>query len=79
MRAKDFLKEYSDIPTPTPEQVATKHGVLLDKVIHELDKGIAIEMEHTQDKNIAAEIALDHLGEDIEYYTKILWMERGFQ
>jgi hypothetical protein len=38
---------------------------------HELKKGIAHEMEHTFDKSIALEIALDHLAEDPAYYTNL--------
>jgi hypothetical protein len=37
----------------------------------ELMKGLDVEMEHTTNKNIAREIALDHLAEDPEYYTKL--------
>lgn len=38
---------------------------------YELKKGILVEMEHTTNKNIAKEIALDHLSEDPSYYTKL--------
>jgi hypothetical protein len=37
----------------------------------ELSLGQTIEMEHTNDPNIATEIALDHLSEDPQYYTKL--------
>lgn len=37
----------------------------------ELMKGLEVEMEHTTNKKIAREIALDHLAEDPEYYTKL--------
>ena len=37
----------------------------------ELEMGIQVEMEHTKDKNIAREIALDHLSETSDYYTKL--------
>lgn len=40
-----------------------------------LQQGIEIEMEHTDDENIAREIAMDHLTEDPEYYTKLSEME----
>lgn len=33
-------------------------------------KGIEVEMEHTNDPKVALEIAMDHLAEDPEYYTK---------
>lgn len=38
----------------------------------QLEIGIAVEMEHTDDKDTAKEIALDHLTEDPEYYTKLI-------
>jgi hypothetical protein len=38
----------------------------------ELAAGIEVEMEHTGDRAVAREIALDHLvGEDPRYYTKL--------
>lgn len=37
----------------------------------ELEKGIAVEMEHTNRPEIAKEIALDHLAEDSNYYQKL--------
>lgn len=40
-----------------------------------LQKGIKVEMEHTKDKEIAREIAADHLWEDLYYYTKLAKME----
>jgi hypothetical protein len=38
----------------------------------QLSIGIQVEMEHTNDPKIAQEIALDHLTEDPEYYTKLI-------
>jgi 2'-5' RNA ligase len=37
----------------------------------ELKKGIEHELEHTTDREIAQEIALDHLAEDPKYYTHL--------
>lgn len=39
---------------------------MVDK--EQLAKGIKIEMEHTNDIDLATEIALDHLAEDPNYY-----------
>lgn len=64
------------VPTPSPEQVATKHGVSLDNIFYELDLGIKAEQEHTGDIDMAAEIALDHLGEMPDYYTRLATMEK---
>ena len=38
----------------------------------QLSIGVQVEMEHTNDPKIAQEIALDHLAEDPEYYTKLI-------
>jgi hypothetical protein len=40
-----------------------------------LRKGTKVEMEHTKDKEVARKIAMDHLYEDLEYYTKLKKME----
>lgn len=37
----------------------------------QLDKGMKIEMEHTEDESVAEEIAKDHLTEDPDYYVKL--------
>jgi len=42
----------------------------------ELEMGIKVEMEHTKDKNIAREIALDHLSSCPKYYSLLLEMEK---
>jgi hypothetical protein len=41
----------------------------------QLKAGIKVEMEHTTDKDIASEIARDHLAEDKDYYIKLKKME----
>jgi hypothetical protein len=43
----------------------------------QLQLGIEIELEHTNDKDLAEKIALDHLYEDSQYYTKLQKMEKG--
>jgi hypothetical protein len=37
----------------------------------QLKMGIKVEMEHTKDRRLAREIAMDHLSEDPRYYTKL--------
>ena len=37
----------------------------------DVQKGIAVESEHTSNKAVAAKIALAHFKEDPEYYTKL--------
>ena len=41
----------------------------------QLKQGRTVEKEHTEDKGEAEEIALDHLTEDPEYYSKLKEME----
>jgi hypothetical protein len=40
-------------------------------------QGVKVELEHTDDKELAAEIARDHLTEDPKYYDKLERMESG--
>jgi len=42
----------------------------------ELKMGIEIEMEHTDDPELAKEIAMDHLTEIPDYYTRLVKMEK---
>ena len=41
-----------------------------------LKEGTQVELEHTSDKDIASEIAMDHLTEDRQYYKKLKNMEK---
>jgi hypothetical protein len=41
----------------------------------QLEMGIEVEMEHTSDPLIAKRIALDHLSEITDYYTRLAKME----
>jgi hypothetical protein len=45
----------------------------------ELEMGIKIEMEHTDDKELAKEIAMDHLTEIPDYYTRLKKMESEYE
>lgn len=67
MRAKDFLNK----PTGTIKSIAKKHGVDVSQIKQQLAKGIKVELEHTSHKDIAREIALDHLGEEPDYYDRL--------
>jgi hypothetical protein len=55
----------------TTKDLANKYNVELSKIKEELTKGIKVEMEHTSDIRYAAEIAMDHLWEDLKYYDKL--------
>lgn len=43
----------------------------------ELRRGIKVELEHTDDPEIAREIAMDHLTEDRAYYEKLAMIEKN--
>jgi hypothetical protein len=59
----------------TLNDIAEKHGVSVDIMVAEFKKGIAVEMEHTTDREVAKEITLDHLFEDPKYYDKLKKVE----
>lgn len=55
---------------------ANKEEVTMEDVDpEELALGISVEMEHTTNIMIAIRIALDHLAEIPDYYTRLLAME----
>ena len=60
-----------DKPTMTIDQLVKKHKVSKDQIMSQLLKGIPVELEHTSDDKIAREIALDHLGENPNYYSEL--------
>ena len=51
------------------EDLAEKHNVDVKDIKKEIKVGLKIEMEHTDDKDIAKEIAMDHISEYADYYT----------
>ena len=57
--------------TPTVEQLVIKYKVPKRDILIQLEKGIKVELEHTNERSIAREIALDHIGEDPHYYNKL--------
>jgi hypothetical protein len=67
--------ELLDKPTSTVEELANKHSVPVSYIRAQLKRGIAVEHEHTKKTNLATEIALDHLGEDPDYYKKLAKVE----
>jgi len=58
------------------EDIAKKHKMDVDLLKIQLEKGIKVEMEHTSDKDLAEEIAKDHLFEFPDYYIKLAKMEK---
>lgn len=61
-----------DVPTLTTTHLARMHNVDRSQIEDQLQKGIKVEMEHTKQYSVAKEIALDHLKEDPNYYSKLL-------
>jgi hypothetical protein len=57
-----------------------KGGLSDDKEVNDfpmsaIKSGVKVELEHTQDINIALEIVMDHLTEDVKYYEKLETIE----
>jgi hypothetical protein len=50
---------------------------MMEHLSNQLQKGKKIELEHTDNEDEALEIAMDHLLEDPNYYTKLSRMEKG--
>jgi len=59
----------------TVEAIAKKHRMEVSDIQKQLDMGIPIEHEHTKDKALATYIALQHLDEIPDYYTRLKKME----
>jgi hypothetical protein len=62
-------------PYKTVEQIAKKHRMKVSFIQNQLDLGKPIEHEHTKDHKLAREIALQHLDEIPDYYTRLKKME----
>ena len=61
----------------TPEEIAEKHGISVDMILSQLNKGINVEFEHTDDVDVATRIALDRLYEFPSYYEDHEAMEKS--
>ena len=59
------------IMVTTPLKLSKKYGVTVSEIKKQLSKGIKVEHEHTKNKLVAEKIALDHLNEDLKYYSKL--------
>jgi len=59
----------------TVEQIAKKHRLDVSFIQKQLDMGEPIEHEHAQDHDLAKDIALQHLDEIPDYYTRLKKME----
>lgn len=61
----------------SPEEIANKHGVSVKSILKQLKVGIKIEHEHTNDRDLATDIALQHLGEIPDYYSRLVKLEKS--
>ena len=59
----------------TLEELASKHDVSISHIVNQLSKGIRVELEHTDRALDALDIAIDHIFEDPNYYTKLAKIE----
>ena len=62
-------------PHKSVEQIAKKHRLDVAFIQKQLDMGEPIEHEHTKDHTLAMDIALQHLDEIPDYYTRLKKME----
>lgn len=70
------ITEELDRVTPSVESIAKKHKKDVGYIQQQLDQGIKVEKEHTTSVKVATEIALDHLNELPDYYTRLTKVEQ---
>lgn len=58
------------------EDIAKKHDVSIESIESQIKMGKKVEMEHVDDSDLAEEIAMDHLEEIPDYYTRLKDMEK---
>ena len=58
-------------PTMPINQIAEKHGVSIEYLEEQLNKGLQHEKEHTDSDEVATSIALHHLAERPDYYEEL--------
>lgn len=75
MRINELDQKPLDVKTLSVEEIAKKHDVPVEQIEQELASGIRVELEHTTSEQAAREIALDHLLELPDYYTRLNKME----
>ena len=60
----------------TIQDIANKFKTPISKIEAQIKKGLNVEMEHTNDKEKALEIVMDHLTECPDYYDRLTKMEK---
>jgi hypothetical protein len=73
--AKEEFVDESLKPHHSVESIAKKHRMDTSDIQKQLEMGIKIEHEHVTDKATATDIALQHLDEIPDYYTRLKKME----
>jgi len=68
--------ELLDKPTPTIQDIAKKFNKSTKYILDQLRAGIRVEREHTDQFEVAMEIALDHLNERPDYYEVLKSAEK---
>ena len=71
---KDFKEEFKSYKSV--EEISKKHKVSPSKIEKQLEMGMEVEKEHTTDSQLAKEIALQHLDELPDYYSKLKKVEK---
>ena len=65
-----------DKSTPTIQDIAKKFNKSIKYILDQLRAGIRVEREHTDQFEVAMEIALDHLNERPDYYEVLKSAEK---
>ena len=73
---REYINEELDAKTLSPGAIAKRHKVSLDTITKQLAMGMEVEKEHTSSPRAAREIALDHLKEFPDYYTRLKKVEK---
>ncbi len=60
----------------SPEELAKKHKISLDKIMQQVKAGTKVEGEHTTSKSGARITALQHVDELPDYYTRLKKVEK---
>lgn len=58
------------------EDIAKKFNKSVDFIKKQIELGVEVESEHTNDMERAREIAMDHLSEIPDYYDRLIPMEK---
>jgi hypothetical protein len=63
-------------PYKSPEELAKKHNISLDKINKQVESGTKVEGEHTTSKSAARITALQHIDELPDYYSRLKKVEK---